>query len=63
MGSAPGTKHNRAFADVQDQHQECNKHEHVAYPAHVIPDDWTEENDERDQTQLTAGDDPPPLLP
>jgi hypothetical protein len=62
MISVPGTKHYRAFAAVHDQQQECRKHEHVAYPAHVIPDDRTEVSGKRDQTQLTAGDDPP-ILP
>jgi hypothetical protein len=53
------------FAAVNDQQQECRKHDHVAYPAHVIPDDWTEASGERDQTQSTAGDEnnPPPPLP
>jgi hypothetical protein len=55
MRSAPVTKHYRAFDAVHDQHQECRKH------AHVIPDDRTEASGERDQTQSTAGDDPPPI--
>jgi hypothetical protein len=61
--SAPGTKHYRVFADVHDQQQEFRKHEHVAYPAHVIPDDRTEASGERNQTQSTAGDENTPLFP
>jgi hypothetical protein len=45
--SVPGTKHYRAFAAVHDQQPEYHKHEHVAHPAHVIPDDRREASGER----------------
>jgi hypothetical protein len=62
MRSAPRTKHYRAFAAAHNQHQDCRRHEHVAYPTHVIPDDWKEASDERDQIPSTAGEEntPPP---
>jgi hypothetical protein len=60
MRSAPGIKHYRAFAATHDQHQDYRKHEHVAYPAHVLTDDRKEASDERDQTQSTAGDENKP---
>jgi hypothetical protein len=63
MRSAPRTKHYRVFAAAHDQHQECCRHEHVAYPTRVIPDDRTEASDERDQNQSTAGEEnTPPLI-
>jgi hypothetical protein len=61
MRSAPGTKHFRDFASVHDQHQECYKHEHVAY-AHVIPDDRTEANGEGNQTTTAEEDESTPLF-
>jgi hypothetical protein len=48
---------------VHVQHQECRKHEHVAYPAHVIPNDWKEASGKQDQTQSTAGDENTAPLP
>jgi hypothetical protein len=63
MISAPGTKHYRVFAAVNNEQQEYRNHDHVAYPAHVIPDDRTEASGERDQTQSTAGDENTPPFP
>jgi hypothetical protein len=53
--SATGTKHYHVFYAVHDQHQECHKHEHVAYQAHVILDYRKEASSDRSQVQLTAG--------
>jgi hypothetical protein len=55
MRSAPTMKQCRAFAAVYDQQQECCKHDHVAYPVHVILDDRTEASGERIQAQMTLG--------
>jgi hypothetical protein len=63
MRLVPGTKHYRAFAYVHGQQQECHKHEHVAYPAHVIPDDRTEASGERDPTPTAAEDEITPPFP
>jgi hypothetical protein len=60
MRSAPGTKHYRVFTAVHDQHQECRKHENVAYPEHVIPNNRTDASGEHDQTQSTVGDENTP---
>jgi hypothetical protein len=55
-------KHYHLFAAVHDKQQEFHQHEHIAYRAHVIPDDRTEASCDRSHTRSATREeinDPP----